>query len=330
MNFRVAVAGLFACIAFAAANGAYAADAKGEAYPTRPVRIVVPFPPGQTVDIVGRMIAERLTEAFGGPFIVDNRVGASGTIGSALVARSAPDGYTLLIVSNGTLAGNSALFKEKLPYNVTRDFTPVINYIATPQLLVASPSSPYKTVQDIVKDAKANPGKLNYASPGVGTSSHLAMELLRSRTGINIVHVPYQGSPAAFTGIMAGQIPIMFEAASGVLPFVKSGKIRAIATGGDKRAVFLPEVPTVAESGYPGYVALPWVGLVAPAGTPKPLITRLYTEAKKPLETPEGKTRVINLGMEPSGLNPDQFARLIKAEIERWTKVVDDAGIKMN
>jgi tripartite-type tricarboxylate transporter receptor subunit TctC len=290
---------------------------------------VVPFPPGQTVDLVGRIIAERLTEAFGRAFIVDNRVGASGTIGSALVARSAPDGYTFLVVSNGTLAGNTALFKEKLPYNVLKDFQPVINYIATPQILVASPSLPYKTVQDIVKYAKANPGKMNYASPGVGTSSHLAMELFKTRAGVDIVHVPYQGSPAAFTDIMSGQIPIMFEAASGVIGLVRSGKIRVVATGGEKRAVFLPDVPTIAESGYPGYAAVPWVGLVAPAGTPKPLVMKIYEEAKKPLMTAEGKAKVINMGMEPSGMSPDEFSAHIKQEIVRWSKVVNDANIRM-
>ena len=330
MKGRIAPA-MLASVAFVVVNtSVQAADAKGEAaYPERPVRIVVPFPPGQTVDIVGRIMAERFTEAFGKQFIVDNRSGAAGTVGTALAARATPDGYTLLIVSNGTLAGNTALWKEKLPYNVIKDFAPVINFIATPQLLVASPSLPYRTVQDIVNYAKANPGKINYALPGVGNSSHLAMEMLRARAGIDIVPVPYQGSPAAFIDIMSGRIPIMFEAASGVLVHVRSGKIRAIATGGTERAVFLPEVPTVAESGYPGYSAVPWVGVVAPAGAPKAIIAKLYGEAAKLLQTPEGKARIINMGMEPLGMNPADFGAHIKAEIERWTKVVQDAGIKL-
>ena len=327
MKRRITAAAL-ACFALGFTGATQAAD-KAEAYPARPVRIVVPFPPGQTVDLVGRLIAERLTEAFGKQFIVDNRVGASGTIGSSLVARSAPDGYTMLIVSNGTLAGNTALWKQKLPYNAVKDFQPVINYIATPQILVSNPSLPYKTVQEIVKYAKANPGKMNYASPGVGTSSHLAMELFKTRAGVDIVHVPYQGSPAAFTDIMSGQIPVMFEAASGVIGHVRSGKIRVIATGGEKRAVFLPEVPTIAESGYPGYAAEPWVGLVAPAGMPKAIANKIYEEAKKPLLTAEGKAKVINMGMEPSGMGPDEFAAHIKAEIARWTKVVNDANIRL-
>lgn len=311
-------------------TGSVAATEKSEGeYPTRPVRIVVPFPPGQTVDLVGRLIAESLTQAFGRTFIVDNRPGASGTIGSSLVARAAPDGYTLLIVSAGTLAGNTALWKQKLPYNAVKDFQPVINHITTPQILIASPTLPYKTVQEIVKYAKANPGKMSYASPGVGNSSHLAMELFKRRAGVDIVHVPYQGSPAAFTDIMAGTIPIMFEAASGVIGHVRAGRIRVIATGGEKRAVFLPEVPTIAESGYPGYVAEPWVGLAAPAGTPKPLVARIYEEARKPLLTADGKAKIINLGMEPSGMGPDEFSARIKAEIERLSKVVNDANIRL-
>jgi tripartite-type tricarboxylate transporter receptor subunit TctC len=277
-----------------------AADTKiDSAYPERPVRIVVPFPPGQTVDIVGRMIGERFTEGFGKQFIVDNRAGAGGTIGTALAAKAPADGYTLVVVSNGTLAGNAALWKDKLPYKVTKDFAPIINFIVTPQLLVASPSSPYKTVQDIVAYAKANPGTLNYALPGVGNSSHLAMEMLRARAGIDINPVPYNGSPAAFIDIMAGRIPIMFEAASGVLVHVKSGKIRAIATGGTSRAVFLPDLPTVAESGYPGFSAVPWVGLAAPAGTPKTIVAKLYQEADKLLQTSEGKARIISMGWSP-------------------------------
>ena len=330
MKSRIAAA-ILASAACVVVNAlVHAADAKGDsAYPERPVRIVVPFPPGQSVDIVGRILAERYTDAFGKQFIIDNRTGAAGTIGTALVARAAPDGYTMLIVSNGTLAGNTALWKEKLPYNAVKDFAPVINLIATPQLLVASPSVPYRTVQDIVKDAKANPGKINYALPGVGNSSHLAMEMLRARAGIDIVPVAYQGSPPAFIDIMSGRIPIMFEAASGVLVHVKSGKIRAIATGGPERAVFLPDVPTVAESGYPGYSAVPWVGMVAPAGTPKAIVAKLYGEAVKLLQTAEGKARIISMGMEPLGMNPAQFAAHIKTEIERWSKVVQDAGIKL-
>jgi tripartite-type tricarboxylate transporter receptor subunit TctC len=322
---------LLVAAAFVMTNAAVqAADTKGDStFPERPVRIVVPFPPGQTVDIVGRIIGERFTDAFGKQFLVDNRAGAGGTIGTALAARAPADGYTLLIVSNGTLAGNAALWKDKLPYKVTKDFAPIINFIVTPQLLVATPSSPFKTVQDIVTYAKENPGKLNYALPGVGNSSHLAMEMLRARTGISINPVPYNGSPAAFVDIMAGRIPIMFEAASGVLVHVKSGKIRAIATGGTERAVFLPDVPTVAESGYPGYSAVPWVGLAAPAGTPKAIVMRLYTEANKLLQTAEGKARIISMGMEPLGMNPEQFSAHIAAEVDRWTKVVDEAGIKL-
>lgn len=331
MKSQLSVAAMLATVAFIVTNASVqAADGKGEStYPERPVRIVVPFPPGQTVDIVGRIIGERYTDAFGKQFLVDNRAGAGGTIGTALAARAAADGYTLLIVSNGTLAGNAALWKDKLPYKVTKDFAPIINFISTPQLLVASPSSSFKTVQDIVTYAKANPGKLNYALPGVGNSSHLAMEMLRARTGININPVPYNGSPPAFVDIMAGRIPIMFEAASGVLVHIKSGKIRAIATGGTGRAVFLPDVPTVAESGYPGYSAVPWVGLAAPAGTPKTIIVKLYHEADKLLQTPEGKARIISMGMEPLGMNPEEFAAHIVTEVDRWTKVVEDAGIKL-
>lgn len=326
--FRIAAIASFvladACAMLATAHAQNAA-----AYPTRPVRIVVPFPPGQTVDVIGRLTAERLTEALGRQFIVDNRSGASGTIGSSLVARATPDGYTLLIVSNGTLAGNTALFKEKLPYSATKDFAPVINVISTPQVLGANPGFPHKTVQDLVKYAKANPGKISYASPGYGTSSHLAMEMLKARAGIDLVMVPYQGSPAAVIDIIAGQVPIMFDASVGILPFIRSGKVRGIATGGAKRASFMPELPTVAESGYPGYDATPWVGLVAPAGTPKAIVVSLYETVSKALQTPELKARILQMGAEPSGMNPQQFGEHIRFEIDRWSKVVQDAGIKL-
>ena len=298
-------------------------------YPTKPVRIIVPFPPGRTVDLVGRMISERLTQAFDKTFVVDNRAGASGTLGTSFAAKSPADGYTLLVVSNGTLAGNAAIYKEKLPYNPNRDFAPIINFITTPQLLIANVNFQPKTVRELVNYAKANPGKISYATPGYGTSSHLAMEMLRAQAGIDLVMVPYQGSPAAFTDIIAGRIPIMFEAAMAIIGQIRAGKVRAVATGGARRAGFLPDLPTISESGYPGFDATPWVGLVAPAGTPKDLLTKIHDETLKALVAPGAKERILELGAEPSGMNPDQFATLIRSEIERWTKVVQTAGIKL-
>lgn len=299
-------------------------------YPARPIRIIVPFPPGQTVDVVGRMIGQRLNEAFGVQCIVDNRAGASGIVGTQIAMKATPDGYTLLIASNGTLAGNTVLYKQKLPYNAERDFAPVINFIASPQILVSNVNFPAKTVTDLVNYAKANPGKLSYATPGYGTSSHLAMEMLRSKANLQIVMVPYQGSPAAVTEIIAGQIPIMFEASVGILPHIRSGRVRAIATGGAKRAAFLPDLPTVAESGYPDFDATPWVGMVAPRGTPAALVKRLHAEAAKTFQTPESRQRVLGMGAEPLGTGPEEFAVLIKAEIARWGKVVEDAGIRID
>lgn len=194
---------------------------------------------------------------------------------------------------------------------------------------MVDPNAPYKTLADVVQAAKSAPGKLNYGTPGSGTSSHLAMELFRSMAGIDLVMVPYQGSPAALTDIMGGRIPFMFEAASGVMSLVRSGKVRVIANGGAKRSAFLPDVPTVNESGYAGYDATPWVGLVAPAGTPRPIVDMLYTAANRYLESAEGKARIQTMGAEPLGMNPEQFATHIRAEIERWGKVVADSGIKM-
>ncbi len=301
---------------------------RADTYPDKPIRIIVPFPPGQTVDVVGRLVSEQLTSSFGKAVVVENRPGASGMVGTAIGAKAAPDGYTLLVASAGTLVGNTVMFRDKIQYNALRDFAPVINFISTPQILVVEPNSPLRSLADLIKAARASPGKLNYATPGSATSSHLAMEMLRSATGIQMLMVPYQGSPAALTDIMGGRIPVMFEAAPGVIALIRSGKVRAIANGAARRSAFLPEVPTVAEQGFPGYEASPWVGVVAPAGTPRSAIDTVYATAVKFLESAEGRTRLQNLGAEPLGMNPDQFAAHIRADIDRLTRVVQEAGIK--
>ena len=300
-----------------------------EKYPNRPVKIVLGFPPGQATDTVARAIAQKLGETTGQIFIVENRPGAAGIIGTDLVAKSPADGYTLVMGSSGVMAVNPGLY-SKLPYDPVKDFAPITVAVTVPLFLVANPNFPPNTVAELVVYAKANPGKVNYASGGSGVTNHLAMELFKSVAGLDMVHVPYKGGPPALTDLIAGQVNVMFETGPGALPHVKSGKLKAIAVGGSKRSAAMPNLPTVAESGFPGFEAVAWIGISAPIGTPKEIITKLNSEIVKIVHLPDVKERFLGLGAESVGNTPEEFAIYLKAEIIKWGKVVKDSGAKVD
>ena len=298
-------------------------------YPNHPVRIVVPFPAGGTTDILARATAQKLTETLGQPFVVENRPGAAGNIGAEIVAKSPPDGYTMLMGTVGTHAINASLY-EKMPYDHVKDFVPVVLVAGVPNVLVVHPSVPAKSVQELIAYAKANPGKLNFASSGSGTSIHLSGELFKTMTGVSMQHVPYKGSAPALADLTGGQVQLMFDNLPSALPLIKAGKLRALAVTSLARASALPDVPTVAESGLPGFEASSWFGLLAPAGTPKDVITKVNAEVAKWLATPEAKEKLAAQGaIVASGLTPDDFTRHIASETTKWQKVVKDSGAKV-
>jgi tripartite-type tricarboxylate transporter receptor subunit TctC len=325
----VAIAASFALIALATLVAPLPAAAQGGAYPTKPIRIVVPFPAGGTTDILARAVAQQLSQAWGQQVIVDNRPGAGGNIGSELVAKSAPDGYTLLMGTVGTHAINPSLY-AKMPYDHVKDFAPVILVAGVPNVLVVHPSVPANTVAELIAYGKANPGKLNFASSGSGTSIHLAGELFKVQTGLQMTHVPYKGSAPAIQDLLGGQVQLMFDNLPSALPQIKAGKLRALGVTSASRAAALPDVPTIAESGLPGFEASSWFGLLAPAGTPRDVIARLDAEVAKWLATPDAKEKLLAQGAIAAGGTPDDFTRHIAAETAKWAKVVKESGAKVD
>lgn len=305
----------------AMAGAVHAADP----YPSRPIRMIVAYPPGGGTDQVGRVMAEQLTVTLGQNVVVDNRGGATGNIGTELAARALPDGYTLLMGNVAPNAVNVSLFK-KLPFDPVKDFSPVSLVAITPNILVAHPSIPVKTIKELIAYAKAKPGTLNFPSAGVGSSSHLAGELLKSLAGISMVHVPFKGGGPALVAVIAGEVQIMFATMPAAMPHVKSGKVKPVAVTTAKRSKAMPELPTIAESGVKGYDASTWYGLLAPAGTPQAIITRLHGDTVKILAGPT-RQRLETQGFEPDGGSPAEFANYIKSEIIKWAKVIKDAGI---
>ena len=306
------------------AGGAWA-----QAYPVKPIRLVVPFPPGGATDIHARAVAQKLTDAWGQSVIVDNRPGAGGNIGSELVAKAAPDGYTLEMGTVGTHAINASLY-SKMPYDHVRDFAPVILVAGVPNVLVVNPGLPVNSVQELIAYAKANPGKLNFASSGSGTSIHLAGELFKVMAGVQMTHVPYKGSSPALQDLLGGQVQLMFDNLPPSLPHIKAGKLRALGVTSATRAPALPDVPTIAESGLPGFEASSWFGVLAPAGTPPAIIAKLNAEIAKWLDTPEAKEKMLALGANAAGGTPEDFAKHIAAETAKWAKVVKESGAKVD
>lgn len=295
-------------------------------YPTRPVRLVVPFPPGGATDFMGRLLAKHLSERFRQQVVVENRAGAGSTIGTDFIAKSAPDGYNLLIVS-ASHAVNAGLF-AKLPYDAEKSFAPVSLVGIVPLMLVTHPSVPVRTVGDLVKIAKAKPGQLNFGSSGTGSTPHLAGELLKSMAGIDLVHVPYKGAGPSLLETIAGQVEMTFAAPGSAQAQIQAGKLRGIAVTSAKRASSLPNVPTIAESGYPGYEAGTWHGILAPAATPTPIVSLLSGEIAKFIRLPDVVQRVAADGVEPVGSTPEAFLDYVRVEIARWKSVIQKAGIK--
>ena len=296
-----------------------------QGYPDKPIRLVCPSAPGGTTDYVARLVGQKLTEAWSKQVVVDDRPGAGGIIGTEMVARSAPDGYTLLLGSITTHAVNPALH-PKLPFDPVKDFQPVSLVVSSPQLLAVHPSVPVKTVKDLIALAKANPGKLNYGSAGAGNSSHLVVELFKSITGINVTHVPYKGSGPATTAMVGGEVQMIITGVVALYPHVKSGRLRAIAVTSANRAAALPEVPTIAESGVPGFDVSSWFGVFLPARSPQPIVAKLNAEIRKMVQVPDVRQRLIDQGADPASNTPEQFAGFVKAEMLRWGKVVRDVG----
>ncbi len=315
---------LLASLAVAAA-GALPLAALAQNYPAKAVTIVVPFAPGGTTDILARIVGQGLHTELGQPFIVDNRAGAGGNIGASLAAKAQADGYTLFMGTVGTHAINQALYK-KMPFDPVKDFAPISRVATVPNLLVAHPSQPYKTVKELIAYAKANPGKVTFGSPGSGASPHVSGELFRSLTGTDMLHVPYKGSAPAMTDLLGGQINIMFDNMPSAIQHVRSGKLRPIAVTTAKRSPELPDLPTIAEAGVPGYEAMSWFGLFAPAATPKPVLDRLNAALIKVLNQPDVKKKIAEQGGDVVAETPEQFAAFIKAETAKWGKVVKDSG----
>jgi len=303
-------------------------SASGQSYPSKPVRIVVPFAPGSTIDIIGRIIAPKLTEALGQPVLVDNRPGAGGMVGMDAVAKAPPDGHTLVIGALGPLAMNPALY-PKTPFDPVRDFAAVSLLATGPVAIAVHPSVPARNVKELIELAKRQPGKLNFGSPGVGTSPHLTGELLKMLTGTDIVHVPYKGNAEALTDLVSGRVSIVFTGVPPVVPLVKAGRVRLLATTGRQRTVQLPDVPTIVEAGLPGAQVLIWYGVVAPIATPTELVARLNREIVKIMQAPDTREKFSQQGIEPETSTPEQFAQLIREEYARWTKVIRTVGIKL-
>jgi tripartite-type tricarboxylate transporter receptor subunit TctC len=307
------------------ALGAAAAGAAD--YPDKPVRFVVGFPPGGPSDIVARLLGQKLAESWGQQVVIDNRPGAGGNIAAELVAKSAGDGYTLLLGNNSILATNAALY-SKLNFDPVKDFAPVILVASQPNILVVHPSLPVKSVKELIALAKARPGQLNYASSGSGAAAHLSGELFKAMAHVDMVHIPYKGAAPALNDVLAGQDQLMFATSLSVLPHIKSGRLRALAVTTAKRMKAMSELPTVAEAGVPGFEATTWHGVVVSAATPPALVARINADTAKILQLPDVRERFAVLGAEIIGGTPDDFAAYIKKEIPKWTKVVRDSGAR--
>jgi tripartite-type tricarboxylate transporter receptor subunit TctC len=295
------------------------------AYPDRPVKIVVPFPPGGAADLLARLMAARMSEAWKQPVVVENKPGAAAALGAEYVARSAPDGYTLLLGTSSSHAVGPSF--QRLSYDPVKDFVPITMVTLSPFAIVLNPGVPVATVRELIDYAKANPGKLNLASWGTGSASHLAAELFKSMARVEMVHVPYKGSPPALADLIAGQVHVMFDNLSSVLPHVRVGKLRAIAVTTEKRAAQAPSIPPVGDT-LPGYAALGWFGLFAPAGTPRGIVSQVNAEAVRALRLPETEKALSELGMEVVAGSPEAFAETVGTELVKWSKVVKDSGAR--
>jgi tripartite-type tricarboxylate transporter receptor subunit TctC len=298
-----------------------------QAWPAKPIRLMVPFPPGGSTDIVARIVAQKLSERLGQSIVIENRGGAGGTIGTAAIAKSAPDGYNLTVASTSTHVVAPGVY-TKLEYDPVKDFAPVGLMAVSPYLLVVTPSVPAKTLQELVALAKKQPGKLNYASAGVGSTTHLAMEMLKHASSTFMLHIPYNGNGPAGTAVVGGQVEVLFGSLPALLPHAKSGRVRALAVGTPKRSPSLPEVPTVAESGYPGFDASLWLAIMAPAGTPQPILDRLHKELTAIIAAAETREALDKAGAEPLTGTPADLAAMIRDGVAKYAQIIKTAGVK--
>ena len=305
----------------------HCACAAAQAWPAKPVRVVVPFPPGGSTDIVARIVAQKLGERLGQSMVIENRGGAGGTLGAAQVAKAAPDGYTLLVASTSTHVVAPGVY-PKLEYDPVKDFAPVSLIAVSPYLLVVNPSLPAKSVKELVELARKQPGKLNYASAGVGSTTHLAMEMLKAASNTYMLHIPYNGNGPAGTAVIGGQVEILFGSLPALLPHARGGRVRALAVGTLVRAPSMPEVPTVAESGYPGFDASLWLALMAPAGTPQPVIDRLHKEIVTVVQAADTRELLSKAGAEPLTSTPAELATMVREGVGKYAKIVKMAGVK--
>ena len=300
-----------------------------QTYPAKPVRIIVPFPPGGIADLFARVIGQKFGETWGQPGIVENRPGAGGNIGAEIVAKAPPDGYTLVTGSIGTHAVNVSLF-SKLGYDPIRDFAPVSLIMEAEGLLVLHPSVPVRTVKELIALARARPGQLSYASAGNGTAAHLSGELFKSMAKVDMVHVPYKGNVPAITDLIAGQTSLLFATMPTVLPQVQAGRLKALAVTSSSRSPAAPELPTIAEAALPGYSVTNWIGIFAPAGTPRDVVTKLNVETIRVMQAPDIRKRLVNEGAKFTPMSPDEFGAFVKAEMTKWAGVVKEAGIRVD
>jgi tripartite-type tricarboxylate transporter receptor subunit TctC len=303
------------------------ASASAQQFPSKPIRFVVPYPAGGPLDTIARLLAAKVGESVKQPIVMDNKPGAGGNIGADIVAKSPPDGYTIVMGALATHAINPTLYKS-IPYDPVKDFTPITQVASTPNILVVNPSVPATNVREFIAYAKANPGKLNYASSGNGTPYHMAGELFKALAGVDIVHIPHKGSDQARASILGGQVQMMFDAVPTMAANAKAGKVKALATSGSKRSPVTPEIPTLAEAGLPGYESGIWLGLMAPAKTPRPVLEKLNAEVNKILSSPEVKENWLKQGTLTMGMSIEQFDKFLREEIVKWAKVVKMSGAK--
>ena len=320
-------------IFIAALLGLSAGAATAQAWPARPLKWIVPFPPGGPTDTFSRAVAQKLAESLGQPVVIENRGGAGGGLGMDALAKSAPDGYTIGLATTGTHTINPALYGAKIPYDAQKDFTPLTVAASYVNILVVNVDHPAKTVQDLIAFARANPGKVTFGSAGNGSSNHLSGEVFKSLTGVQMQHVPYKGSAQALTDVMAGNITFMYDVLNTSLPQVRAGRVRALAVTAAKRSPFAPDVPTMEEAGVPGYAAAGsdlWFGIMGPQGIPKPIVTRLNAELIKVMRSPEVRERIRAQFFDPWTSTPEEFAALIRADAVKWGKIVKESGARVD
>jgi tripartite-type tricarboxylate transporter receptor subunit TctC len=309
---------------------AVACGAAAQGYPDRSLRVIIPYPPGGSTDLLGRTVAQKLTEVFGQQVVPDNRPGAGGNVGAEIAAKSPPDGYTILLAPVSPMAINVSLYAGRMKFNPETDFAPITLVAKVPLLLVAHPSVPAKNMKELIALAKAQPGRLTYGSAGSGSSNHMVGEMVKMAAGIDMVHIPYRGGAPALVALMAGDVDLVVAQVPSGAQLIKAGRVRGIAISGDKRSPAIPEIPTINESGLPGFDATSWYCIVVPAGTPRPVINRLHTELVKILQSPEVRERLAAEGAEVQTTTPEELAAFVRAEIRKWGAVVKASGAKVD